>query len=61
MASVLHLKVRFSEEDEGYIATCREYPDISGFAEDKLDSVEELRIALEAVIEIEKEDSEQKK
>lgn len=61
MATALHLKVDFSEEDQGYIATCREYPGLSGFAEDKLDAIKELTIAIELAIESEKEEKEQKK
>lgn len=57
MKSVLHLKVSFSEEDKGYIATCKEYPGLSGFAEDKLNSVDELTTAINLAIESEKEEA----
>lgn len=43
--------IRFSFEDEGYIATCPEFPGLSAFGETEEEALKEARVALEGFIE----------
>lgn len=44
-------KVRYSKEDEGYIAECPEFPGLSAFGETASEAIEEAEVALELFIE----------
>lgn len=44
-------KVRYSEEDEGYIAECPEFSGLSAFGETPGEAIQEAEIALELFIE----------
>jgi len=44
-------KVRYSEEDEGYIAECPEFPGLSAFGETPVEAIREAEIALELFVE----------
>ena len=46
----------WSDEDEGFIATCKEFPGLSAFGETRQEALEEAEIALEGFIEVFKED-----
>ncbi len=48
-------KVRYSEEDEGYISVCPEFPGLSAFGKTPGEAIEEAEIALELFIESYKE------
>lgn len=45
------LKVFYSEDDEGYIATCPEFEGLSAFGETRTEALEEATIALKGFIE----------
>ena len=47
----------WSEEDEGYIATCPEFPGLSAFGETAEESLNEAQIALKLFIKSYKEDN----
>lgn len=51
------VKVKWSEEDNSFVATCDKYPLASGFGDFPEDAIEELKIAVEAMDEIEAEDN----
>ena len=57
MKKVLNIIIKHSEEDEGWIATCSEYPGLSGFGDSKAEAKRELTIAMQAVIEGELENA----
>lgn len=48
----------WSDEDDGYIATIPEFPDLSAFGETAQEAVEEAMIAAEGFIEVYEEDGE---
>ena len=45
------LKIFWSEEDEGYIAVCQEFPGLSAFGETREEALREVQIALDLMIE----------
>ena len=49
-------RVFWSEEDEGYIAVSPEFPKTSGFGETAEEALAELRVVLEATIELYQEE-----
>jgi predicted RNase H-like HicB family nuclease len=50
------ISILWSDEDQGYIATCPEFPGLSAFGETAEQSLSEARIALELFIKTYKED-----
>ncbi len=57
MASINHMNnysftITWSDEDEGYIAVCPEFPGQSAFGETVGESLTELKIALDLAVEI---------
>jgi predicted RNase H-like HicB family nuclease len=48
--------VRWSDEDEGYIAVCPEFPGVSAWGETPDDAIREVQVALELSIEIRNEE-----
>ena len=51
-------RVRWSDSDGGYVATCPEFPGLSGVAESADDALTELREALEMAVAALEEDGE---
>jgi predicted RNase H-like HicB family nuclease len=51
-------RLEWSDEDEGYIATCPEFPGLSAFGETPEEAIEEAQIALELFIEDHEESGE---
>jgi len=51
--------VRWSDEDEGYIALCPEFPGVSAWGETADDAIREVQVALSLVIEVMGEDREE--
>ena len=51
MISKYPVYIRWSEEDDGYIATCDEFPGVSAFGETYEDAAKEIDCALNATIE----------
>lgn len=49
--------LRYSDEDQGYIAICPEFPGLSAFGESPEKAVEEARTALELFIETYEEEN----
>ena len=45
------ISIHWSNEDEGFIATCREFPGVSAFGETYEDASREMSIALDAAME----------
>jgi predicted RNase H-like HicB family nuclease len=45
------LQIFWSEEDEGYIAVCQEFPGLSAFGETREEALCEAQIALDLMIE----------
>ena len=45
------VKIVYYDEDEGWLATCSNYPDCTGFGDTKALAREELTAAVQAVIE----------
>ena len=45
------LQIFWSEEDEGYIAVCQEFPGLSAFGETREEALREVQIALDLMIE----------
>lgn len=52
-------EVFWSDEDEGYIVTCPDFPGLSAFGETQKEAMEEAGIALKMFIESYEEDGEQ--
>ncbi len=46
------LQIFWSEDDEGFIATCQEFPGLSAFGETREEALREAQIALDLMIEI---------
>jgi len=51
MKSKYGLQIFWSEEDEGYIAVCQEFPGLSAFGETREEALREAQIALDLMIE----------
>lgn len=45
------LQIFWSDEDEGFIAVCREFSGLSAFGETREDALREAQIALDLMIE----------
>lgn len=45
------IHIFWSEEDEGFIAVCDEFPGLSAFGESREEALSEAQIALDAIIE----------
>ncbi len=45
------IQIFWSEEDEGFIAICRDFPGLSAFGESREDALAEAEIALDLMIE----------
>ena len=45
------IAIHWSDEDEGYIATCKEFPGVSAFGETYENAAREMEQALDAAIE----------
>ena len=43
--------LHWSDEDEGYIAKCPEFPDLSAFGDTPREAIAEAQVALELMIE----------
>jgi predicted RNase H-like HicB family nuclease len=46
------LQIFWSEDDEGFIAICQEFPGLSAFGETREEALREAQIALDLMIEI---------
>jgi predicted HicB family RNase H-like nuclease len=53
------VQIQWSDEDNAYIATCQEFPSLSGVSEDAESAVSELKEALAMAIEVMEEDGDQ--
>ena len=56
VAEKYSFNLRYSDEDQGYIAVCPEFPGLSGFGESPEKAIEEARTALELFIETYREE-----
>jgi predicted RNase H-like HicB family nuclease len=45
------LQIFWSDEDEGFVAVCREFPGLSAFGETREKALHEAQIALDLMIE----------
>ncbi|MBL8182320.1 MAG: type II toxin-antitoxin system HicB family antitoxin [Blastocatellia bacterium] len=45
------IHIFWSEEDEGFVAVCDEFPGLSAFGESREEALSEAQIALDAIIE----------
>lgn len=45
------ISIHWSSEDEGFIATCREFPNVSAFGETYEEASREMSVALDAAME----------
>ncbi len=45
------LQIFWSDEDEGFIVLCREFPGLSAFGETRVEALREAQIALDLMIE----------
>ena len=45
------ISIHWSGEDEGFIATCREFPNVSAFGETYEEASREMSVALDAAME----------
>ncbi|MBV9216294.1 MAG: type II toxin-antitoxin system HicB family antitoxin [Acidobacteria bacterium] len=45
------IHIFWSDEDDGFVATCDEFPGLSAFGESREKALEEAQIALDAMIE----------
>ena len=51
MIDKYELQFFWSEEDEAFVAVCREFPGLSAFGETREEAVREAQIALDLMIE----------
>lgn len=51
MSNRYAIQIFWSEEDEAFIAVCREFPGLSAFGETREDALREAQIALDLMIE----------
>ena len=51
MISKYTVNIRWSDEDDGFIATCNEFPGVSAFGETYEEAAKEIDCALQATIE----------
>jgi predicted RNase H-like HicB family nuclease len=52
MSNRYAIQIFWSEEDEGFIAICQEFPGLSAFGETREEALREAQIALDLMIEI---------
>lgn len=51
MSNRYAIQIFWSEEDEAFIAVCREFPGLSAFGETREEALHEAQIALDLMIE----------
>ena len=56
-----NIKIFYSDEDEGWIATCDDFPGLSGFGDTKAEAKEELTVAFQGALLVEEENEKKKK
>ncbi|MBA3601402.1 MAG: type II toxin-antitoxin system HicB family antitoxin [Acidobacteria bacterium] len=57
MSNRYAIQIFWSEEDEGFIAICQEFPGLSAFGETREEALREAQTALDLMIETYRENS----
>lgn len=57
MSNRYAIQIFWSEEDEGFIAICQEFPGLSAFGETREEALREVQTALDLMIETYRENS----